>query len=869
MLGLLLFSPFFAAGMPNTADGMLHLYRSVLWNDAWQDGILYPRWHTALYMGYGFPLFNFYAPLLYGISGLFALLLPAVTALKATLLLACLSCSFGMYFWARDSLGRCGAVAAAAAYTFATWRFRELFIQGNYAQFLAWSLFPWTLFFWHRLARAPGRGAFAGAALSLAGVLLSHNISAMLFCPFLLVYALWQAIAWRGSHPWLRMTLAALCALAIGLIFWLPALLENRETQVHVLTEGFFAVGENVLRPAQLLAPSIYLDQRAANPTLPYNFGRLHLLLAFAGALGLLLPGKRRGARGHLVFALGAGAFSAFMMLAESLPIWHTLPFIAWAEFPSRMYGVAFVFTSLLTGGALRWLDRRPRPGGAVCAVVVVALIAAVAGYQFPRQFISAEPTLAAFVRYETDYHALGTTSASEYLSRWSTGAPEGRALDYDLRRVALVGENPGVRAQVIATTASALTLSTQAEEPREVAVAQFYFPGWRAEVNGTVATIRPCTSAVLICLRLPAGESTIRLWYAGTPLQRVGTYISLAGVVALVISTLAVGRHGKRTFAALDKQDPLEADWAGPTVAALLALLLLAKMLWIGPNTEWFRTNSPAGVALPAEYPADLPMGDQVRLIGWDLPQREVRQGQVLPVRLYWQATSEIEKNYASFAQLIPLAGQANVATSQVMHPGYVPTTSWNADYYVVDDQAILVPEDAPPVLYEVRTGLSPADSQERIGEQNLLPTIRVLPARRVTEREIPRRVDATFANGVRLLGFDSELSENELRLTLYWQAPEEQPPSPAQLFVHALDGQGILLAQSDSAALDGLYPLTDWLPGEIVRDARRLSLPAGAEPHAVLVGQYDPATLARVGISGDSASEDNVVRLDVSAGR
>jgi len=65
LLALFAFYPLLQPGLPNTADGALHLYRTVELDQCWQDGVYYPRWAPNLFLGYGYPIFNFYAPLLY------------------------------------------------------------------------------------------------------------------------------------------------------------------------------------------------------------------------------------------------------------------------------------------------------------------------------------------------------------------------------------------------------------------------------------------------------------------------------------------------------------------------------------------------------------------------------------------------------------------------------------------------------------------------------------------------------------------------------------------------------------------------------------------------------------------------------------
>jgi uncharacterized membrane protein len=239
LLGLFLFAPFVQAGLPQAPDGILHFYRAALWRWAWDDGVLWPRWHTLLYQGYGYPALSFSAPLLYALSALLSFITPSLpVALKGALLLACLAYAVGMYLWVRDILGIHAAIVASAAYTFATFRFRELYFLGGYAQFLAWSLYPWVLFFYHRLAIRPTRGRFVGAVLSLAGVIFSHNISAMLFAPVFVAYVLGLTVMYRDRSAWRRLLSATACALAATAIFWLPALGEMRYVRTYVLTQG-------------------------------------------------------------------------------------------------------------------------------------------------------------------------------------------------------------------------------------------------------------------------------------------------------------------------------------------------------------------------------------------------------------------------------------------------------------------------------------------------------------------------------------------------------------------------------------------------------------------------------------------------------
>ncbi len=873
LLGALLFSPLWARGLPNTADGMLHLYRSALWFDAWQQGVFWPRWHTALYFGYGYPLFNFYAPLLYAAGALLNLVLPSTeAALKCLLLLVCIGYPLGMYLWARDVIGKLPAAVAAAAFAFAPYRFRELFVQGNYAQFLAWGLAPWVLYTGRRLIMAPGRAAFAAAVASLTALLLAHNISAMLLAPAAALYLLWQAVENRAARPWPRLLAAAACALLMALAFWLPALLETRETQVGVLTQGYFRVTEHFISLSEQLAATPWMDERAANPTLPFNAGRVQLLLAAAGALLLLRPGIGRVRRGHLLFALAAAAAAGFLMLAPSLPIWEWVPFMAFAEFPTRLYGLACIPTALLAGAALGWLDGQRRAQAIAALLAVFALVLAVVNLQFPRSFLPVRASTAGLQGYEADFSAPGTTSAGEYLSRWTTTLSGEPALSREGDRIALLAPPPGMEGRVEGAGPAHLTLRVRAQRAGMAPVAHFYAPGWRATVNGAPVDLRPCTPAGLICLDLAAGESAVRLVYAGTRLQRAAAILGALGV-ALTALLLVVGT-GRGGNAPAAHQQSRTRDARGPALAlaALIAALLAVKTVWIAPRTELFRFASPPGRVLRAEQQVDLPMGPSVRLIGWDLPQTQVRQGGTLRVRLYWQAVGPLEESYSSFVQLIAGPDQREHGVTTNMYAGQIPSRLWNTDYYIVDEHVLQVEPDTPPVLYALRVGLSPHGEQARVGEQDLTPRVRVLPVAPVRLAEIPHKSDVTFAGGAALAGFDLVGRGAELALTLYWRAGPapvtDGPLTDGQIFVHVLDAKGTLLAQADGAAGGGLYPVRDWRPGEIVKDMRRIALPAGGDAAAVLVGLYDLATGQRVpAFDGSGAAlPENAVRIEAN---
>ncbi len=327
-------------GLPNTADGPAHLMRQAELNQAWQDGILYPRWAPDLAYGYGMPLFNYAPPLLYQLTQILHLTgLPLDASMKGTIILMMVLYSLGMYLFARDLFGPRPGLLAAAVYLYAPYRLREAYIQGNYGQFCGLAFYPLILWSFHGLVTTNRRRYLPLAALSLAGLLLSHNISAMLFAPLLGAYLVFllglrragsqdsgtqgirgsgtQGIRGSGNQDSgnqvisppespppdslipdspisrspdspLPRTLAAI-AMGLGLsaFFWLPAFGERDLIRLSGITRDFFDFRLNFTSLAELLALPRPLDLSAINPYYPLSLGLAQITFAVLAVMGV------------------------------------------------------------------------------------------------------------------------------------------------------------------------------------------------------------------------------------------------------------------------------------------------------------------------------------------------------------------------------------------------------------------------------------------------------------------------------------------------------------------------------------------------------------------------------------------------------
>jgi len=120
-VGLLAAWPYFAnPGLPAGTDVELHVFRTAELGYSLRAGAVYPRWAPDFYHGYGYPIFNYYAPLTYYLSYLLSLARPeaAAVGVRLALILAQVLGAVGAYRLGTLFGRRGGGLLGALAFSF-------------------------------------------------------------------------------------------------------------------------------------------------------------------------------------------------------------------------------------------------------------------------------------------------------------------------------------------------------------------------------------------------------------------------------------------------------------------------------------------------------------------------------------------------------------------------------------------------------------------------------------------------------------------------------------------------------------------------------------------------------------------------------
>ena len=782
---LLAWQPLLTGHLPWHGDGLLHFYRLGELERAVRAGDLFPRWSADLGYGYGFPLFHYYAPFSYYVGLVPRLLgLPLTVSQQISYALALLTLASGVCLWARavspapqrDALA---GVTAALATLYAPYVLTNTYHRAALAEL--WGLAWLAIGFWaiHKMtgelrrSNPPFRVPLSAgmAALSIALLLLSHNITALLGVPLLVVYAILLQIRYVKSA--IRdLAIPLVLGLGLGAFFWLPAFFERGFVQIENLTAGGnFTYAGHFLTLSELFAWPRTAVPSQVNPPIPLSLSWPALVLALLA----WLPAKKgaedqpsntaRSSVSPRLFLTLLVLGSLFMTLPASRFIWDALPLLAFVLFPWRFLGLASVGLGMLAGLGVSNLalsiqapgiEKAPvapavgrrRAATGVCLLLVV--------YALPWLFPGSPPSLPSTlspqdtIRFEAETGWLGTTSVADYLPRAVEALPPADSLlpRYDTAPPgAFISRlNPAFLPDTFAILSqeeqyTTTTLSYTSPEAAEAVFDRFYFPGWQATLDGQPLALTASEPYGLITAVLPPGDHTVRLTFADTPLRTFANGLSWSSLLLFVFLALrhlscvrrqssAVGRPPSAGPAIIPSEGSAKAihnpqfTFCSSLALLLFGLFLLKTFVLDHADTPFRRDPFDGQTIAGIGTPAQANFGGELMLLGFDLSEEPVPADRPIQLTLYWRALPPVGAEYSVSVQCLAANGR-RYAQSDSFHPAGLPVTRWQAGEFGVDVHRLALLPAAPPADYRLVLYVYSAASGQRLNllNENGLP--------------------------------------------------------------------------------------------------------------------------------------------------
>jgi len=519
--------------LPCGSDAVIHLLRVVQLDHLWAQGILYSRLAPDMGWGYGFPVFNFYPPLSYYVVLLISRLIGDIAlGFRVTQALTFLVVGLGVYVLARDFFRAEAAMVAAVAAMYAPYVAYNPLYRGALPEAMGWALLPWAWWAVGRAVRTGRRGWIAAGALIFGALLLTHNLAAVVSAPLLALYALMEVLS-SSFLPFRRRALSVGISLGLGmglaLFFWIPAWAERSliqwENAIYGFPGGYRA---HFLSWRELLTALEPVRSDLVNPTLPRSLGLMPLLLGVPGLLGLFFF---RGARRRVVvFFAAVCTVAALMTTSLSQPLWWAISHLHIFQFPWRFLGPAALSLAFLVGATaelltgLRW--RHPLIG-----LMVLALVAADLGWLWNAQYCPGWDRVSIGSLYTWEQTDPGV-SHSEFRPRTVRQWPSRPATGwFDLSVLP-----KGVDLREGRTGPLSAEGWVESPQPFRLTINRFFYPGWRAWVDGKPVEIVPEAEWGRFTFPVPAGRHHIAVRFGETPLRLAADLLSALSLLGLAI---------------------------------------------------------------------------------------------------------------------------------------------------------------------------------------------------------------------------------------------------------------------------------------------------------------------------------------------
>lgn len=489
-----------------------------------KGGQIPPRYVADLSFGFGYPLFNFIFPLPYYLGELFHLTgLSFVDSIKAVFVVSLIGSAITMYFLARHLSGKLVGLAATVVYVYTPYRSTDIYVRGALGEALAFVFLPLIVFFIIKVFESKTNREnykwIGAGGLSVAGLVLTHNIVSYMFIPFVFLLGI-VLLKKKIISLFLFFTFGLLGSL----YFWLPALLDSKLMKYETVFNFF----DHFPTIKQLIIPFWGYGASVPGPYDGMSFFVGEINLIIMGVVLVLIffkPSKITGEfKKIILWCLGGIFFSIIMMNFRSGWIWERVPLIVYFQFPWRFLTLVTFGTSLLVViiGKFKYFK--------IWAILIIVLAVAINFKRFkPNEFLSREDS------YFINRYIPVPKPSSEYLTLKEEYLRLPKATTIRPRQL-----YPRVFPETAfknITLLNSLDTSFVVESSNSVVLSynKYYFPGWSGLIDGKTLDLYAGDPYGQIQFSVPAGVHNITIRFGETSLKRMLDYLSLATIMGCI----------------------------------------------------------------------------------------------------------------------------------------------------------------------------------------------------------------------------------------------------------------------------------------------------------------------------------------------
>ncbi len=503
-----------------------------------QEGQFPPRWVGFLGLGYGYPLFNYYAPLAYYLAWpILKVTGNPVVAIHSVFVLGLSFGGWGVWKWLKRYVTTPRvAWLGVALYVYFPYHWVNACVRGDISELLASSFFFWVLWSIDILGDdlSDRKSIYSVGLLGsffYAAILLSHNITSLIFSGFLIIYCIVHF--YRSKKSWLLVTVMILGGLGLACFFWLPAFIEKKYVGVESLLRDA-PFWEHYVYPQQLFIPSYGFGGSVSGLSdgMSFNVGLFHWVMAVAG-LYLLIKRRWAGPLYRLGWIHGIGLCVLLIMMTPiSYMVWKMTPLFPFVMYPWRLLSlvaIPLVFLSVMSFDKLL-LGKPSQYINLVLLLSILVVVALIFPYWGRARHILYDPQVLSrqiVWNIERQTGTYGTTMSNEYLPKTVIQMPE-QPSSYPVLYENLEWVSD---LRIESQNGSYGQYQINSDIERKIIINRFMFPGWYVKVNGNSVPISSTRNG-LIQVVIPAGQSIIEVSWGRTRTRMIAEWISIVSIL-------------------------------------------------------------------------------------------------------------------------------------------------------------------------------------------------------------------------------------------------------------------------------------------------------------------------------------------------
>ncbi|OGE32061.1 hypothetical protein A2631_03000 [Candidatus Daviesbacteria bacterium RIFCSPHIGHO2_01_FULL_44_29] len=493
-------------------------------NKCIQDSQIPCRWVPDLGGLYGYPMFNYYAPLPY-YFGLLVYWITQTLTISAKVMfgVAFVMSYVFMYLAGRKLWGNAGGFVSGVFYSLAPYHSVLLFVRGAMGELWGVMCFPAILWALLRLKEKQSLGNLLTSAFFIGLLLVSHNISVLMFLPSLLILV----GLFKEKLRFLKYFVLA-CVLGLGLsaFYLLPMVVEKNLVHVDTTTMGYFSYTEHFKGLRKLFldhswgwGASVREVPGGEKDGLSFQIGYIHLLgWALSLYTAFVLRRKNRFLSTFIFTCTFLILGAVFMVNPQSVWVWKLFdPVLKYLQFPWRFLSLIIFFISLVSGSISVVLKGKFQKF-VIAGLVLICLIINFSYFRPQKLLFVSDQVLLS----EPNWTNLINRSIFDYLPIYAVAPPAKLAAT---RFEVITGDT---KIEDFKEGSNWISFKTQTLTHSILRISQYYFPNWRIFIDGKETKIDYTNPLGLMTIIVGVGNHKVDARLYDTPIRTIGNLVTL-----------------------------------------------------------------------------------------------------------------------------------------------------------------------------------------------------------------------------------------------------------------------------------------------------------------------------------------------------